>query len=180
MSPSIAHTQRSAGQPGAHSSSGVRRSGSTTVNAQWAEPSRQAAATSAASAAIGAGDDGAGGDARPIGGGEPTGIGRGQRLEDHHLGEQPGADAAERLGEVEAAEREPVEHGEHRRRPAPGRLVLADVGRQLAAAEPLGRRAELLQLGRELEATHPAHHSGGPVARRRHASRRDDGLSTRP
>ena len=130
------------------------------MNAQWADPSRQAAATSRRQAAIGAGDDGAGGDAWPIGGGEPTGVRRGQRLEDHDLGEQPGTDAAERLGEVETAEREAVEHGEHRRRPAPGRLVLADVGRELAATEPFGRRTELLQLGRELEATHLAHPSG--------------------
>ena len=133
------------------------------MNAQWADPSRQAAATSAARRAIGARGDGAGGDARSIGGGEPTGIRRGQRLEDDHLGEQAGADAAERLGEVEAAQREPVEHREHRRRPTPGRLVLADVGRQLTAAEPFGRLPERLQLGRELEATHPAHHSAGPV-----------------
>ena len=124
------------------------------MNAQWADPSRQAAATSAARRSIGAGDDGTGGEAGPIGGGEPTGIGRGQRLEDHHLGQQPGVDATERLRQVEPAEREAVEHVEHRRRPPAGRLVLAHVGRQLAAAESLGRGTELLQLGRELEATH--------------------------
>ena len=53
VSPSIAHTQRSAGHPGAHSSSGGLRSGSMTVNAQWAEPSRHAAATSAATSRSG-------------------------------------------------------------------------------------------------------------------------------
>ncbi len=104
--------------------------------------------------AIGTGDEGPGGEARSIGGGQPTGIRSSEGLEDHDLGEQPGVDAAQRLREVEPAEREPVEHGEHRRRPPAGRLVLADVRCQLAVPEPLGRRPELLQLGRELEATH--------------------------
>ena len=111
--------------------------------------------------AVGAGDDGAGGESRPVGRGEPTRIGSSQRLEDHHLGEQPCGDAAKCLRQIESAERKAVEHGEHRRRPPPGGLVLPDVGRQLAATEPFGRRPELFQLGRELEATHAAHPTGG-------------------
>ena len=105
-------------------------------------------------AAIGAGDDGAGGEAGAVGGRQTTGVGGGQRLEDHHLGEQAGIDAAERLRQVEAAEREAVEHVEHGRRPAPGGLVLADVRRQLGAPESLGRGGELVQLRRQLEAPH--------------------------
>ena len=104
--------------------------------------------------AVGAGDDGTGGESRPVGRGQPTCIGSRERLEDHNLGEQAGGDAAKCLRQIESTERKAVEHGEHRRRPPPGGLVLPDVGRQLAATEPFGRRPELLQLGRELEATH--------------------------
>ena len=105
-------------------------------------------------ATIGAGDDGTGSEAGAVGSRQTTGVGGGQRLEDHHLREQAGVDAAERLRQVEAAEREAVEHVEHRRWPAAGGLVLADVRRQLAAPESLGRGGELVQLRRELEPPH--------------------------
>ena len=169
VSPSIAHTQRSAGQPGAHSSTGERalrvddgeaRSGPSR-RGRPPPPRRPAPRSGQATTAPAAmpGRSAAG---------QPAGIGGGQRLEDDDLGEHAGADAAERLGQVEAAEREAVEHVEHRRRASarPPRASRTFGASSLRPSRSAARRSSSTS-GVELEATHARTIAVPRIGRRR-------------
>ena len=58
------------------------------------------------------------------------------------------------LGEVEAAEREPVEHGEHPLGPPPGASASRTLRRQLPPAQPLGGDPQIIDLGCQVEIEH--------------------------
>ena len=141
------------------------RSGSTTVNAQWADPSRQAAATSAATPRSGHATTAPAAMPGRSAAASPPASAAASASRTTTLASSPAPTPPSASGRSSPPSGNPSSTASTAAGQRPAASCSRTLGASSAAAEPFGRRTELLQLGRELEATHRAHPSGGPRVR---------------